>query len=266
VIMEKQFPRRHSSAVALAAFILLAGIVWEARPQAAPSPAAAEQARPSLEIRPEEPAKAFIPAMVGQEADSFANYIHFPKDVAASADSAVQFYCDVSAEGTVVATYALIGNDQPFKTAVQSALDWGRFQPAKVNGKPVAVYLGGTVLFLHQDKKPLIIVSLATAEEEHLRKLSNYIQPQLIGGLRDRMQHARASMWDRPLSGAAQVLVKVTDKGRIESSSVVSELPKDNGMGEVLRNILQDAEWIPALNDGKPDAGQINIVANFGEN
>ena len=48
------------------------------------------------------------------------------------------------------------------RRAVQTALDWGRFTPATVNGKPVRVYLGGTVLFIHQNGEPVIVVSLAT--------------------------------------------------------------------------------------------------------
>lgn len=251
--------------IALAFFLI--EIAFERPPQAAPaSPTPAEQSRPSVEIQPTEPAKLFVPAMVSHEAESFASYIHFPKGVAPTEESAVQFYCDISADGAVLATYAVLGKAQPFKAAVQAALDWGRFEPAKLNGKPVAVYVGGTVVFVHEDKKPLIVVSLATVDEEQLRKMSNYIQPQLIGGLGERLRHAKASMMeDRPWSGAAEVLVKVTDKGRTESSSVVSEFPKDSGLGDVLRTIVQDGEWIPAYNNGAPTTGQVNIVARFGE-
>ena len=63
----------------------------------------------------------------------------------------------------------------------------------------------------------------------------------------------------RILRDGAQQLSKA------DSSSVVSEIPKDSGLGELLRTITQDAQWVPAYNDGKPTAGQINVVANFGE-
>ena len=147
----------------------------------------------------------------------------------------MQFYCDVSAEGAVAATYGLIGNDPAFKSAVQTALDWGRFKPAKLDGKPVPVYLAGTVLFFHEGGQPVIVVSLATAERERVGKLANYLQPQLIGGLADRLHHANSSlMWNRPWTGAAEVLFKVNDRGQTDSSSVVSEIPKDSGLGELL--------------------------------
>jgi hypothetical protein len=265
--MQKQMSARLCSLVALATAILLAGPACEKPPEAAPNAASpAKESQPSLEIRPEGPAKIGEPAIVGREVDSFASYIHFPKDAGPTSESAVQFYCDVSAEGAVVATYGLIGSDPTFKSAVQSALDWGKFKPAKLDGKPVAVYLGGTVLFFHEGGQPVIVVSLATAERERVGKLANYLQPQLIGGLADRLHHANSSlMWNRPWTGAAEVLFKVNGRGQTDSSAVVSEIPKESGLGELLRTITQDAQWVPAHNDGKPTAGQINVVVNFGE-
>jgi hypothetical protein len=251
--------------VTLAAAIFLAGAACEKRPQAGPGAATPpEQSQPSVEIRPEAPPKIGEPATVTHDAGSFASYIHFPKG--ATGDSAVQFYCDVSAEGAIVATYGLIGNNAAFKTAVQSALDWGRFKPATLDGKPIPVYLGGTVLFFHEGGQPVILVSLATAERERVGKISNYIQPQLIGGLADRLHHANSTlMWNRPWSGAAEALFKVSARGQTESGSVVSEIPKDSGLGDLLRTVTQDGPWIPAYSDGKPAPGQINVVVNFGE-
>lgn len=261
VNMQKPLSRHGRIFGAAGAAIFLALTACEKRPEATPS---SEQAQPSLEIRPDAPVKIGEPATVSRDADSFASYVHFPRG--ATDDSAVQFYCDVSADGAIVATYGLIGNDPGFKAAVQSALDWGRFKPAKVDGKPVPVYLGGTVLFFHQNGQPVIVVSLATAERERVGKLSNYIQPQLIGGLGDRLQRANSSlMWNRPWKGAAETLFKITARGKAESSSVVSEIPKDSGLGDLLRTITQDGQWVPAYNDGKPSSGQINVVVNFGE-
>jgi hypothetical protein len=264
--MQKQLSTRVCSLVALAAAILIVVPACEKPPAAAPNATPTKESPPSLEIRPEGPAKIGEPAIVGRDADSFASYIHFPKNAAPASESAVQFYCDVSAEGAVLATYGLIGNDPAFKSAVQSALDWGKFKPAKLDGKPVPVYLGGTVLFFHQGGQPVIVVSLATAERERVGKLANYLQPQLIGGLADRLQRANSTlMWNRPWTGAAEVLFKVGGRGQTDSSSVISEIPKDSGLGELLRTITQDAQWVPAYNDGKPTAGQINVVVNFGE-
>ena len=131
------------------------------------------------------------PALVSQQGDSITHYLHYPKDPAvAETDGAVQFYCEVTESGSVETTHALIANNDAFKEAVQKALDWGRFTPATVDGKPVRVYLGGTVLFLHQNGEELIVVSLATHDRDRVGKLANYIQPQLIGGLRHTLERA----------------------------------------------------------------------------
>ena len=111
-----------------------------------------------------------------------------------------------------------------------------------------------------------LLFHLQQPSARRVGKLANYLQPQLIGGLADRLHHANSSlMWNRPWTGAAEVLFKINGRGQADSSSVVSEIPKDSGLGELLRTITQDAQWVPAYNDGKPTAGQINVVVNFGE-
>jgi hypothetical protein len=259
--MDKKFSAQ-SRAIVVLLTVILGATACERRTQTAPGVATPPQQTPAGNAP-----KTVEPATVGREEGSFAKYIHFPKDAASTAaDAAVQFYCDVSDDGLVTTRYALIGNLPAFKAAVQSALDWGHFNPAKVDGKPVPVYLGGTVLFMHQNGQPVIVVSLATAERERVGQLVNYIQPQLIGGLSDRLYHTDSTlMWNRPWSGAAEVLFKINEQGQIQSSSVVSEIPKDSGLGDLLQNMTKDAQWTPAYDNTKPAAGQINVVVNFGE-
>src|SRR4051812_39707487 len=102
VNMEKQSSGRLQILGTLVAAIFLAVPACEKRPQ---TTSATQQSQPSLEIRPDAPAKTGEPATVSRDSNSFASYIHFPKD--ATDDSAVQFYCDVSTEGAVDATYGL---------------------------------------------------------------------------------------------------------------------------------------------------------------
>ena len=207
------------------------------------------------------------PALVNQEGDSITHYLHFPKDpVVAKLDGAVQFYCDVTADGLVETTHALIGNNDAFKEAVQKALDWGRFQPATVNGKPVRVYLCGTVLFLHQNAQEVIVVSLATHDRDRVGKLANYIQPQLIGGLRHTLEKAISSLTQGILvAGKAEVVVSVDPKGTLTGTSALSENPKGSGLGVLLDDAVRKAQFTPAYENGSPTAGGINVVANFGK-
>ena len=208
-----------------------------------------------------------LPAIVGRGKGSFANYVHFPKDPAtANLEGAVQFYCDIAEDGTVATTYAVVSNQKALVTAVQSALDWGKFQPATIGGKPVPVYLGGTVLFFHQDRRPTIAISLVTYDRERVGKLTNYIQPQLIGGLRPHLEKAeRASTIDLPAKGAAEVVVSVGEHAEITSTSVLAENPKEIGLGDFLISAIKDAQFTSAYSDGKPTAGAMNVIANFGE-
>ena len=224
----------------------------------------ANQSSPPLEVQP---APGIVePATIGREEGSLTRYIHFPKGATSQMDAAIQFYCDVSEEGSVETTFAVVGNQEEFKRAVQSALDWGRFKPARVNGKPKPVYLGGTVLFMHQAGQPVIVVSLATAERERIGKLANYIQPQLIGGLQRRLQEAETNgMIDLPNNGVSEVIVKINERGQLTSSSVVSENPTKGGLGEFLSGAIKNAQFTPAYSNGTATAGEVNVIANFAE-
>jgi hypothetical protein len=147
---------------------------------------------------------------------------------------------------------------------VQTALDWGRFTPATVNGEPVRVYLGGTVLFIHQNGEPVIVVSLATHDRDRVGKLANYIQPQLVGGLRHTLEKAISSLTQGVLvSGKAEVVVSVDARGVVTGTSGISENPRSSGLGLLLDGAVKQAQFTPAYENGTPAAGGINVVAQF---
>ena len=205
------------------------------------------------------------PAQVTQDADSITRYLHFPKDpeIAKLSDT-VQFFCDLTDTGTVESTDAVVGKNPAFEAAVQTALDWGRFAPATVNGNPVPVYVSGTVLFGHRNEQELIIVSLATYDRERVGKFANYIQPQLIGGLRQAMQKALAEGNRGNISaGQAEVVVKVDANGKVTDIKSVSENPKDSGLAQIVNDGLRQKQFTPAYENGKAAAGATNIVADF---
>lgn len=235
----------------------------------APSPSSSPTAAASASESGARPAIAgpVTPALVTEESDSITHYLHYPKDPEASKlDGAVQFYCDITDSGLVESTQALVGQNDAFKAAVQIALDWGRFTPATVNGNPVRAYLGGTVLFMHQNNEEVIVVSLATHDRERVGKLENYVQPQLLGGLRLLMEKAISTLSQGVLvNGQAEVLVNVNDKGGVASTSAVSENPKGSGLSNLLEGALKKAQFTPAYENGKATAGGINVVADFGQ-
>jgi hypothetical protein len=205
------------------------------------------------------------PALVSQQPESFTHYLHYPRDPEASKmDDAVQFFCEVTETGEVESTHALVGKNSAFRDAVQNALDWGRFTPAMLNGKAARAYLGGTVLFLHQNGEPVIVVSLATFDRDRVGKLENYIQPQLIGGLRHLLEKVISNLTKGVLvAGRAEVIVNVDEKGTITGTSGVSETPKGSGLGDLLNGAVKQGQFTPAYDNGKPIAGGVNIVADF---
>jgi hypothetical protein len=205
------------------------------------------------------------PVLVRQEPDSITHYLHFPKDPAvAKLDGAVQFFCDITETGIVETTHALVANNDAFKNAVQTALDWGRFTPATVDGKAVRAYLGGTVLFLHQNGEEVIVVSLATQDRDRVGKMANYIQPQLVGGLRHALEKQISSLTKGILvAGKAEVVVSVNAKGKVTGTSSISENPKDSGLGVLLDAAVKNSQFTPAYENGKAAAGAINVVADF---
>ncbi len=223
-------------------------------------PAGESAARPAI-------AGPVTPALVTEGSDSITHYLHYPKDPETSKlDGAVQFYCDLTDTGMVESTQALVGNNDAFKAAVQAALDWGRFTPATVNGNPVRAYLGGTVLFMHQNNEELIVVSLATHDRDRVGKLENYVQPQLLGGLRLLIEKAISTLSQGVLvNGQAEVLVNVNDKGAVTGTSAISENPKGSGLGNLLESALKKAQFTPAYENGKATTGGINVVADFGK-
>jgi Gram-negative bacterial TonB protein C-terminal len=230
------------------------------------SPAPSQSAPGLPPVQPAPPITGPVtPALVGQDADSITHYLHYPKDPAAEKlDGVVQFYCDITETGVVETTHALVANNDAFKNAVQTALDWGRFTPATVNGEPVRVYLGGTVLFFHQNGEPVIVVSLATQDRNRVGKLANYIQPQLVGGLRHTMEKVISSLNQGILvAGKAEVVVNVDGKGVVTGTSGISENPKSSGLGLLLDRAVKQAQFTPAYENGTPAPGGINVVANF---
>ncbi len=209
------------------------------------------------------------PATIGQGSDSVAMQLHYPaKERAAQRQGAVKFYCEVSPQGKASHISTLCGKGQArFGTAVDVALRHGRFNPAAVEGKPTAVMLGGTVLFLMANGKPTIAISLATAESEKVAAMSNYVQPQMIEtdalfrrkiyGLRDKYT------WRHGAHAGAIVIVHVDAQGKPVSKKIATESPVNGGRGRLLMDVADQERFIPAQNNGQAVAGDFEMAADF---
>jgi hypothetical protein len=205
-------------------------------------------------------------AMIGPGPDSFAAKLHYPpKEKAAKTEAAVQFYCEITAAGQARHSRVVAGKQwYPFGEIVEKALHTGRFNPARAGGKPVPVILGGSVLFLARTGQPTILVSLTTAEKEKAGSGQNYVQPQMLSSYADlerkcfTLVRSMTSV-DTP-DPAAEVAMSVDENGKVTSAKQITG--GKAGWGTMLLKAVENSTFIPAQANGRPVAGQFNLVVD----
>lgn len=214
------------------------------------------------------------PAMLASGGDSVAACLHYPPKAKAKKDeAAIPFYCQVGADGKLVFTSLFGPEDKTeFRVALLKALDNGRFQPAMSGGKAVPVLLGGTAFFMFRGNEPIIAISLSTANKEKTAALGNYIQPQMLTStleFRRKLWHAQYDTDIHPLMGmwpvhpGAALLAQVDAQGNLVSTKILAESRPGIGYGTLLVKGFQGAKFIPAFSNGKPVAGQFDMIANY---
>ena len=214
------------------------------------------------------------PAMLASGGDSVAARLHYPPKAKAKKDeAAIPFYCEVGANGKL-AFISLFGpeDETEFRVALLKALSTGRFQPAISGGKAVPVLLGGTAFFMFRGNQPIIAISLSTADKEKTAALGNYIQPQMLTSnleFRRKLWRAQHDPDIHPRAGVlpeyprAAVLAQVDAQGNLVSTKIIAESPPGIGYGLLLAKGFQGAKFIPAFSNGKPVAGQFDMIANY---
>jgi hypothetical protein len=211
------------------------------------------------------------PAMISSSGDSVAAYLHYPaKAKAAKEQAAIPFYCEVGANGKP-AFIQLFGpkHTADFQIALFKALEVGRFQPAMSGGKAVPVMLGGTAIFMFHGNEPVIVISLSTADKEKTAALGNYIQPQMLASSAEFRRKIWKGQFDtdihlhRGVHPGAVVIAQIDAQGNLISTKIEAESPPDAGWGPLLVKGFQGAKFIPALSNGKPVAGQFDLIANY---
>jgi len=211
------------------------------------------------------------PAMMTNGGDSVAAYLRYPpKAKAAKAEAAIPFYCEVGADGKAAHLQLYGPTDKvEFRRALLAALRHGRFQPAMSGGKTVPVILGGTAIFMFRGNESIIVISLSTAEKEKTAALGNYIQPQMLASSADFRRKLIKARFDPDIhlhSSAhpgAVILAQIDAQGNLLSTKITAESPRDGGWGPLLVKGFQGAKFIPALSNGKPVAGQFDLIVNY---
>ncbi len=211
------------------------------------------------------------PALIVNGPDSVASQLHYPaKAKAAKRQAAIPFYCEVGADGKPDHLQLYGPNDaSEFRTALLAALRHGRFQPAMVGGREVPVIVGGTAFFMFSGNQPVIAVTLTTADKTKTAALRNYVQPQMISSSAEFRRKLRNSQYDsdihlRPGVHPSAIMVADVDaQGNVTGTKIQAESPADSGWGPLLLKALKSAKFTPALNNGKPVAGQFDLIVNY---
>ena len=207
--------------------------------------------------------------MVGQGPDSFAGKLHYPPGAkAGKTEAATLFFCEVQADGHARHIRAIAENQfGPFRAAVKTALEHGRFIPAHVAGKAVPVFLGGTVLFVEARGLPTILVELCAVDKQKAALGANYIEPQMLTSYMDLERKcfrlAQGTIKMAATNPAVDVIFNVDESGSVTSKKILHEPQQGGGWGELVMKASDGARFIPAHLNGKPVAGQFMLPIDF---
>ena len=208
------------------------------------------------------------PAMIGQGADSVAARLHYPNTAKASkTEGAVQFYCEVGADGRTRHLRVIAESSwSALRYAVRNAVQQGRFIPARVGGRPTSVMIGATVFFLMPKGQPTILVTMATADKPKAAAGRNYIQPQMLTSFDDlerKMYTWRSLVTQYSAFPSAEVMCNVDASGNLTGTKIVNESKANSGLGAVAVKACEGAKFVPALDNSKPVPGQFNLAIDF---
>ena len=198
----------------------------------------------------------FRPALVGNGPDSLVNLIDTEKLLREGQGDAVVFFeepvfaAPIKADlGTV---YRASPNSKLLQKEILHALRRARFIPAIAQHKPARVFFRGTVMFFARTQPHLRV--LANQDPHELAGLSDFIAPQLIFGTTnwDKSNQQLEAAVRLNKNGAVVMSLHVDEKGKLLSTSVISEDPPSFHFGGAISKAFEHAQFIPGFRDGKP--------------
>lgn len=207
----------------------------------------------SAETNPE-----FRPALVGNGPKSLVNRIDTQKLIQAGQGDAVVMFDEMVFPFTVKGAYGTVYPGTPgsqfLQKAVLKALDGAEFIPAIANHKVTAVDFHGTVIFFSQ-KKPNLRV-FANQDRVELARLADFVSPQVIGGSTkfDPKDPALETARRMKKNGVVVLSLRVSEKGELLGSKVVSEDPPNLGFGAAVLRSFRTARFVPGFRNGTPVA------------
>ena len=230
------------------------------------SPAPAAKKPPPSPASQETP--AFRPILLGKGPEALINRIDTAALVkAGQKDAKVMFTCFVDKTGRMLesALYRPSPNSDLFQQELKRRLIDAKFTPAIYNGAPVDAVYYGTAIFVVVEGKPRLRI-FSNQEYPELQKESDFIGPQPIFGGQSQfsgVHYPPAAAAQVPVTGIADIKIRVDEKGNLEWMGVIGEHPPLIGFGAQALLDLDGAKFIPAFRDGKPVAAEVTLPVYY---
>jgi hypothetical protein len=213
---------------------------------------------------------AYRPILIGTGPTALINRI----DTAAlvkngQKDALIMFTCMVDTTGKMVesALYRGSPNSELLEQEVRKELPGALFIPAIYNHVVVdAVYYGAVSFVVVQGVPRLRIFS--NQEYDELKKESDFVGPEPFFGDGSKFKgvHYPAAPSEAvPVSGIADVKMKIDENGNLQSLLLVGEHPPLLDFGAAAMEDFHDAKFIPAFRQGKPVSCEVTLPVYYPE-
>jgi TonB family protein len=212
----------------------------------------------------------YRPALIGKGPNALINRIDTQDLIKkGQKDAALMFCCIVGKSGEIgwSGTYRATPDSQLLEQEVQKKLapaTGATLIPAIYKHQPVDVIYYGTVMFKVVDGKPRLRI-FSNQETEELKNETDFISPQLLFGGESKFNGFRYPALEShlPITGSADVRMKIDADGNLQQTTLISEEPPLLGFGEAAIADFKEAKLMPAFRNGKPVACEVTLPAFF---
>ena len=201
----------------------------------------------------------FRPAVLGTGPASLVNRIDAEALLKKGQKDGAVMFCAIvskSGEATSAWTYRALPGSADLENEVEQRLASVKFTPPIYNHQPVSVLLYGTVIF-SAGNKPHVRIFL-NQDPEQIKAESDFIGPQPVIGGDSKFRGVRLPDPDMPVpvSGIANLSLKVGADGSLQDLHLEGEEPPLLGFGKMALEDFDGAKFIPAFRDGDPTASE----------
>ena len=209
-------------------------------------------------------APMYRPIVLGKGPNSLINRIDTQALIkAGQKDALIMFTAFVDKAGKMVesAVYRPSANSDPLQQELKRRLVGAEFIPAIYNHAPVGAVYYGTVSFVVVQGKPRLRI-FSNQDYPELQKESDFIGPQPIFGGQSQfsgLHYPPAAAAQVPVSGIADIKIKVDENGNLEWMEAVGEHPPLVGFAAQALLDLDGAKFIPAFREGKAVGCEVTL-------